>query len=79
MENTVSSDCKDNSKTKFWAHAKSEGQEFIGTAPLKNQEVFIQSDTKTRANILNEQFKSVITKEYLSNIPDTEGSDQHQD
>ena len=74
MENTVSSDCKDNSK-KFWAYVKSKGHEFTGVAPLKNQEGFLQSDTKARANILNEQFKSVFTKEDLSNIPDTGCSD----
>ena len=74
MVDTVSSDCKDNSK-KFWAYVKSKGQEFTGVAPLKNQDGFLQSDTKARANILNEQFKSVFTREDLSNIPDTGESD----
>ena len=59
----------------FWAYVKSKGQEFTGVAPLKNQDGFLQSDTKARANILNEQFKSVFTREDLSNIPDTGESD----
>lgn len=70
MEHTVSGDSKDNSK-KFWTYVKSKGQEFTGVAPLKNKDGFLQSDTKARANILNEQFKSVFTQEDLSSIPDT--------
>ena len=70
----MSSDCKGNSK-KFWAYVKSKGQEFTGVAPLKNQDGFLQSDNKARANILNEQFKSVFTREDNSSIPDTGDSD----
>ena len=51
---------------KFWAYVKSKGQEFTGIAPLKNEDGFLQSDTKARANILNEQFKSVFTHEDIS-------------
>ena len=39
-------------------------------APLKNKDSFLQSNTQSRANILNEQFKSVFTEEFLTNIPD---------
>jgi len=63
----VSTDYKDNSK-KFWSYIKSNGQEWIGVAPLKNKMGFLQSD-KSKAGILNEQFQSVFTKENLNNFP----------
>ena len=69
MQGTVSNDSKDNSK-KFWSFVKSKGQEFTGVAPLKNKDGFLQSNIQSRANILNEQFKSVFTEEDLTNIPD---------
>ena len=69
MQDTVSNESKDNSK-KFRSLVKSKGQEFTGVAPLKNKDGFLQSNTQSRANILNDQFKSVITEEDLTNIPD---------
>jgi hypothetical protein len=39
-------------------------------APLKNKEGFIHSDTTSKAEILNEQFQSVYTKENTSIMPD---------
>ena len=54
----------------IWSFVKSKGQEFTGVAPLKNKDGFLQSNTQSRANILNEQFKSVFTEEDLTNIPD---------
>jgi hypothetical protein len=64
----VSTDYKDNSK-KFWSYIKSKGQEWIGVAPLKNKMGFLQSDNKSKAEILNEQFQSVFTKEIINNFP----------
>ena len=69
MQDTVSNESKDNSKM-FWSFVKSKGQEFTGVTPLKNKDGFLQSNTQSRANILNEQFKSVFTEEDLTNIPD---------
>jgi hypothetical protein len=37
---------------------------------LKNKEGFIHSDTTSKAEILNEQFQSVYTKENTSTMPD---------
>ena len=48
---------------------KSKGQEFTGVVPLKDQDEFLQSDIKARANILNLQLKSMFTQEDLSSIP----------
>ena len=45
------------------------GQEWTGVAPLKNKMGFLQSDNKSKANILNDQFQSVFTKENLNNFP----------
>jgi hypothetical protein len=36
---------------------------------LKNKMGFLQSDNKSKAEILNEQFQSVFTKENLNNCP----------
>jgi hypothetical protein len=48
----VSTDYKENSK-KFWLFIKSKGQEWTGVAPLKNKMGFLQSDNKSKAEILN--------------------------
>jgi hypothetical protein len=54
----------------FWAAIKSKKQESTGVAQLKNKEDFIHSDTTSKAEILNEQFQSVYTKENTSTMPD---------
>ena len=64
----ITTDYKDNSK-RFWSYIKSNGQEWIYVAPLKNKMGFLQSDNKSKAGILNEQFQSVFTKENLNNFP----------
>ena len=63
----VSTDYKDNSKTK-WSYIKSNGQEWICVAPLKNKMRFLQSDNMSKAEILNEQFQSVFAKENINNF-----------
>lgn len=65
----ISNSYKDKPK-KFWSYIKSKGQEWVGVAPLKNSMGFIQSDNKNKAEILNQQFKSVFTKENLQDFPD---------
>jgi hypothetical protein len=69
MNDVISTDLKENPK-RFWAAIKSEKQESTGVAPLKNKEGFIHSDTTSKAEILNEQFQSVYTKENTSTMPD---------
>ncbi|KAL8589391.1 hypothetical protein ACOMHN_021543 [Nucella lapillus] len=59
----------DNSK-KLWAYAKSKGQESQGVSPLKNTQGYLKSDNCSKAEILNNQFKSVFTEEDLSHMPD---------
>lgn len=68
MEEIVSSDFRTNSK-KFWAYVKSKGAESAGVPPLKNNNGFLKSDNLGKAEILNDQFKSVFTEEDTSNVP----------
>ena len=42
----------------------------MGVAPLKNKQGFLQSDNHRKADILNEQFTSVFTREDTRHIPD---------
>ena len=69
MQEVVSESYKGNPK-KFWSFIKSAGQEATGVSPLKNEGGFLQSDSHSRANILNRQFESVFTKEDTSTMPD---------
>jgi hypothetical protein len=69
MNDVISTDLKKNPK-RFWAVIKSKKQESTGVAPLKNKEGFMHSDTTSKAEILNEQFQSVYTKENTSTMPD---------
>ena len=69
MNDVISTDLKENPK-RFWAAIKSKKQESTGVSPLKNKGGFIHSDTTSKAEILNEQFQSVYTKENTSTMPD---------
>ena len=62
--------CDKDNTNKLWSYIKSKGQEFIGVAPLKNQQGFLKNYNQSKANILNEQFKSVFTTENHTNFPD---------
>lgn len=55
---------------KFWSFIKSIKQEVSGVAPLRNTGGIITSDPQAKANILNDQFKSVFTTEDTSHAPD---------
>lgn len=43
----------------------------IGILTLKNKDGFVKRDSRSKANILNEEFQSVFTKEYLGSTPNT--------
>jgi bacterioferritin (cytochrome b1) len=53
---------------KLFSFIKSLGTDNSGVAPLKKEGQLV-ADTKQKANILNEQFKSVFTTESIDNIP----------
>ena len=69
MRDIISPEAKQNPK-KFWSFLKGKKQESSGVAPLRSTDGLIHSDSGTKANILNAQFKSVFTKEDLSSMPD---------
>jgi hypothetical protein len=68
MEETVN-EAFTSSPKRFWSFIKSRGQEASGVPPLKNKSGFLKSDTPSKAEILNDQFKSVFTDEDLTSMP----------
>ncbi len=58
----------------FWRHVKSNRQDSMGVSPLQEKGV-LQSDSSSKAQILNRQFQSVFTMEDVTTIltlPDLE-------
>ena len=49
---------------------KSRKQDYVGVSSLIDKNGYLQSDTTTRAGILNNQFQSVYTEEDQNNMPD---------
>ena len=68
MEDIISEDLSSNPK-RFWAYVKSKGQESAGVSPLQDKDGFLKSDSVSKVEILNHQFKSVFIKEDTTNIP----------
>jgi hypothetical protein len=58
--------CEKDNTNKLWSYIKSKGQEYIGVAPLKNQQGFLKSDNQSKANILNEQLIGDSMSRYRS-------------
>ncbi|CAG2228589.1 unnamed protein product [Mytilus edulis] len=69
VKDIISPEAKQNPK-KFWSFVKSGKQEASGVAPLRNTDGLIHNDPKIKANILNNQFKSVFTEEDTNTMPD---------
>ena len=69
--NYVSTICSDSPK-KFWSYIKSLKVDTIGIPTLEKSGI-IESDSKRKAEILNEQFRSVFTKEN-ENLPPMQSS-----
>ena len=69
MRDIISPDATQNPK-KFWSFIKGKKQESSGVAPLRHEDGTLHSNSQTKAEILNTQFKSVFTKEVLSTMPD---------
>ena len=63
VNNTIQEGLAQNNSSKpFWEYSKSKRQDNIGTAPLKFNGTLC-SDSKSKANILLQQFQSVFTKD----------------
>jgi hypothetical protein len=44
--------CDKDNTNKLWSYIKSKGQEFIGVAPLKNQQGFLKSDNQSEPAVV---------------------------
>ena len=66
--------CEDSKR--FWSYIKHQKQDSSGVSPLKGTDGLMHSDTSSKAEILNNQFHSVYTKEDLSNMP-SKGDSPH--
>jgi hypothetical protein len=53
---------QNNNSKPFWKYVKSRKQDNIGVSPLKSNEQLVD-DSKGKADILINQFKSVFTRE----------------
>jgi nitrous oxide reductase len=64
----ISPKLKDNSK-QFYSNIKSKKQDSSGISPLRDNQGYLHSEAKDKAEILNAQFKYVYTQEDHTNIP----------
>ena len=62
--------------TRFWSYTKGRKQENDGVSSLIDKDGFLQSDSQKKSDILNNQFQSVYTRKYTSNLQD-KGSSPH--
>ena len=69
VDNTIFGDMKNNTK-QFWSYLKSKKQDSQGVTPLRKDDGFLYSDTETKAEILNDQFHSVYTREDMTSMPE---------
>ncbi|CAG2196522.1 unnamed protein product [Mytilus edulis] len=70
INDTILKGLESNNTKPFWKYIKSRKNDNIGVAPLKNKGKLI-SDSKGKAEILIQQFKSVFTIDKSTTIPDT--------
>ena len=68
VNNIIESAFQEADTKPFWKFIRSKRGENIGVAPLKSQGKLL-ADGRSKAEILNNQFKSVFTKEKSSDIP----------
>ena len=68
-EQAISSKVKDDAKH-FWKYVKSKTSVKSTISQLKNEKGDLVDDSKGKADILNDYFSSVFTREDTSNIPD---------
>ena len=65
----ISPKLKDNNK-QFYSYIKSKKQDASGISSLRDNQGYLHSEEKDKAEILNAQFKSVYTQEDRTNIQD---------
>ena len=69
LQDVISGNLKQDPK-RFFTYVKSRKQDYVGVSSLLDGNGYLQSDTATRADILNDQFRSVYTKEDMNTMPD---------
>ena len=72
ISDIIGSAFEDNDSKPFWKFIKSCKNDSPGVASLKSQGL-LHSDSATKAELLNAQFKSVFTKEDLASSPKLDG------
>ena len=75
MQEIVSGDFKQNPK-RFYSYIKSKRQQSEGVSSLIDKNGFLQSESTKRADVLNDQFVLVYTREDIESIPQ-KGSSPH--
>ncbi len=61
-----------DSPKSFWSYIKSQKADNTGVSPIRH-EGKLYSDSKSKAQLLSDQFKSVFTQENKSSIPNPPG------
>ena len=66
VNNIITEGLGKNDRKPFWRYARAKKQDNIDIAPLRHKGS-MTNDSKEKANILNDQFKSMFTKKYVNN------------
>ena len=69
VDETICGEITTNPK-RFWSYLKSKRQDAQGVSPLRKADGLLYSDTESKAEILNEQFHSVYTREDTTTMPE---------
>ena len=77
VENILNKSLEDKNPKPFWNYIKQKRRDNVGIAPLKTADgQGLTSDSKTKADLLNAQFKSFFTKDDFSGALEFEGVPQ---
>ena len=68
MSSIVCADYQNGNRKRFWSYVKSLRRDNCGVAPLKKDGV-MYTENNAMANILNQQFSSVFTREDIQTMP----------
>ena len=73
VDNILTENLTNRNPKPFWQYIKSQKQENLGVVPLKSNRKLL-STSKEKAEILNNQFQSVFTKEDTTPVPTPGGA-----
>ena len=68
VNNTIQDGLENNNSKPFWRYVKAKQQDNIGVSPLKRKGQLL-SDSRSKADILVNQFSSVFTRDSSSSMP----------